>query len=277
MRRQRFGDRDGVFGMPLHPQLHRLESAQCEPAVERAGHAAQRVLEKPDGLEDALVARDDGALHQVGVPRQVFGHTVHDQIGAELERLLEIGRRKCIVHDDQRAAGVRDAADRVDVVHEQPRIRRRLEPDDRRLRRDRTLERGEIAEVNGLDPASDRLEDAVQHAKRAAVHVARHDDLPARLEIRLKNGVFGREPGAEDRRMGGAFELGEHRLEPFARRVRCPRVVKSAMLPRPDLLIRRRLKNRRDDRAGLRLGRLARVNRLRCEIHRVLLEKRPRL
>ena len=201
---------------------------------------------KPDGLEDALVARDDGALHQVGVPRQVFGHTVHDQIGAELERLLEIGASQ--MYCPPRPA--RRGRARCGLIASM------LYTSSRGLVGDssQTIVVSAVTACSSAtrSPKSNVLrwypivfEDAVQHAKRAAVHVARHDDLPARLEIRLKDGVFGRKPGSEDRRVGGAFELGEHRLEPFARRVRRPRVVKSAMLPRPDLLIRRRLKNRR--------------------------------
>ena len=53
---QRRGNRGGVVGVPLHPQLQRLQSAQRQPAVERRRHRPGRVLQELDRLEHGGVA-----------------------------------------------------------------------------------------------------------------------------------------------------------------------------------------------------------------------------
>ena len=101
---ERIGDRRGVLGVTLDPELERLQSAQRQPAVERRRHRAGRVLEELDRLEDRGVPRQHRALDQVRVAGEVLRHAVNDDVGAELERLLEHRRRERVVDDDERAA-----------------------------------------------------------------------------------------------------------------------------------------------------------------------------
>ena len=193
MRHERFRDLLRVHRVPFHPELQRLETAQRQPAIERARHAAQCILQKPDRLEHRRVSRNHRALNQIRVSRQVLRHAVQHEVGAQIERLLKVRRREGVVDNDERAFGVRELRDRADVIHEQPRVGRRLEPHERRLRADHALDRGEIAEVHVLHDAADRLEHFVEHAERAAVHILRHDDFSAGLEIRLEDRVLRRE------------------------------------------------------------------------------------
>ena len=70
------------------------------------GHRAGRVLQELDRLEDGRVARQHRALDQIGMPGQILRDAVDDEVGAELERLLEEGRRERVVDDDQGAVRV---------------------------------------------------------------------------------------------------------------------------------------------------------------------------
>ena len=74
--------------MTDHPQLHRLQPAQREPAIEGTGHAPEGVLQEADGLEDGGVLADHGPLDQVRVPGEILRHAVDDQIRAQRELLV---------------------------------------------------------------------------------------------------------------------------------------------------------------------------------------------
>ena len=86
--------------------------------------------------------RDRDAEDRVRVPAEVLGRRVEHDVGAELERPLEGGRREGVVDDDQRrrlARLRRAVADgrgrRRDVGDLEQRVRRRLEPDEARRAR----------------------------------------------------------------------------------------------------------------------------------------------
>src|SRR5436305_6817300 len=82
--------RDGVRVLAVLPHAYgeRLDTAQHEPAVERAGHRAERLLPELQALRDRRVVRRGEAPDDVGVPAEVLGGGVHDDVGAELERPL---------------------------------------------------------------------------------------------------------------------------------------------------------------------------------------------
>src|SRR6202050_4033102 len=111
----------------------------------------------------------------------------------------------------------------------------------------------------------------MQHPEGATVHIAWHDDLVAGLEVRREHRVFGGETRAKHRGARHALEVRQHGFQALPRRIRRPGVVEATMLPRPDLLIGRRLKDRRNDGAGFRLAGLPGVNGAGREIHDGLL------
>ena len=113
--------------------------------VERPGHAAHRVLEELDPLGDGRVVHGREAADHVRVAAEVLGRRVDDDVGAELERALEVRRRERVVDDDERADGMRGLGDRADVDDVEQRVRRRLEPDQLGLSRRATPARRRVA------------------------------------------------------------------------------------------------------------------------------------
>ena len=83
-------DRERVGLVPLHAHGERLGAAQHQEAVERRLAAAQRVLEEREAGAQVRIAADDGAADDVGVAVQVLRRRVDDQVGAEIERALEV-------------------------------------------------------------------------------------------------------------------------------------------------------------------------------------------
>ena len=64
---------------------------------------------------------------------QVLGRAVDHEVGAELDRLLQIGRREGVVHGQQGPGLVGQLGDGGDVEDLQERIGRRLDPDEFRV------------------------------------------------------------------------------------------------------------------------------------------------
>ena len=114
----------------LHAEGERLQPAQDEPAVERAGDGAERLLEEDEALGDRRVVRRREATDEVGVAAEVLRQRVDDDVGAERERLLEVRRGERVVDDDEGADLVRGRRGGADVDDVQRWIRRRLDPDE---------------------------------------------------------------------------------------------------------------------------------------------------
>ena len=262
-------DRFRVVGVALHPQLERLEPPKREPTVERRRDRAGRILQELHRLEDGRVPGEHGALHEIRMAAEILRHAVHDDVGAERERLLEERRGECVVHDEQRARRVRRARHRGDVVNQQPRVGRRLDPDQPRLRRERRVQLAGGADVDLADHAAVLLEHAIEDPVGAAVDVQRDHDFIARPEIRLEHRVLRGEPRGEERGVFDPFQLREYAFEPGARRVVRARVVVPAVHARRGLFVRGRRKDGSDERAGLRFRGLPGVDGLRRELHGV--------
>ena len=198
---------------------------------------------------------------------KVLRHAVDDEVGAELERLLEQRRRERVVDDEQGAGLVRRRPDRGDVVHEQTRVRRRFDPHQLGLARERRLQRGRVADVDLADYAAERLEDAIENAIGATVDIERDHDLVAGAQIRLQDRVLGRQARGKQRGVLDTLELGEDPLEPRARGIVRSRVVEAVVIARRVLLVGRGLEDRGDQGSGFGLRRLAGVNGLGGELH----------
>ncbi len=267
MREERLGDRGRVLGMTLHAELQRLDPAQREPTIKGTRHAAERVLQEAHGFEDLLVLRNDRTLNHVQMPGQILRDALNHQIRTEGQRLLEVRCGKCVVHDHNRTGLMGDTRHGFDVIHEQTWVGRRLEPDKLRSHRDRSRQRIQITEVHPLDNRAEGFKHLVQQPECAAIHVHRHHDRVARLQVRLQNRILSRETRSEHRALRAAFEFGQHSLEALSRGIRRPRVVKALVLPGAFLLIGRCLKDGRHHRTGVWFGWLTRVDGLRGEMH----------
>ena len=81
------------------------------------------------------------------------------EVGAELERPLQVGREEGVVDRHRDAAPVRELGDGGDVGDLHQRVGGRLEEDQPRLRTQRARDRGEVA---GVDPG-DAQPIAIEH------------------------------------------------------------------------------------------------------------------
>jgi hypothetical protein len=189
---------------------------------------------------------------------------VHHDVGAERERLLQVRRGERVVDDDAPAAPVRHLRERGDVDDRQRGIGRRLHPDHARLGAPCGLERACVGEV-GRGPRDARgLEHLAEQSIGAAVRVGGDDHVIAGRQP-AQHRVLGGHAAREREPVLGALERGEAHLERTARGVAGARVLEAQVLPNRRLRERRRQRDRRDHRAGDRVGLLAGVDRLGLE------------
>ena len=147
---ERLGNPVRVVAVTLDAQFQCFQPAQRQPAVERRGDGAYRILQEPDRLERGGIARERRTLDQIGMPRQVLRDAVDDDVGAERKGLLEDGRGERIVDHDQGAMLMGNTGDRRDVGHDQPRVGRRFEPDQPRAAGDCRAHGAKIGRINGV-------------------------------------------------------------------------------------------------------------------------------
>ena len=95
----------------------RLQAAQRQPGVERARRPRRwRSGGRPTCSARSRSRTTSGAADDVGVPAAVLRRRVHDDVGAEGERLLEVRRGEGVVDDQQGAGVVGDRRERLDVA-----------------------------------------------------------------------------------------------------------------------------------------------------------------
>jgi hypothetical protein len=147
---------------------------------------------------EVVVRGDQRAADDVRVPAHVLGGRVHDHVGAERERLLQVGGGEGVVHDQQRPRVVRHLGERGDVADAEQRVGRRLHPDDPGLARlhggAHGLDRGQVRRRPVDAPA---LVDLGEEPEGAAVRVVGDDDVVAGVAHRAQQAVLGGEPRGE--------------------------------------------------------------------------------
>ena len=234
-----------------------------EERVERPGDRAHRVLVEGDPLGEVEVAHDERAADDVGVAADVLGRRVDDDVGAERQRLLEVGRGEGVVDDEQRARVVGDGGERLDVGDVEHRVGRRLDPHQLRLARaDRGADRVDVGD------------------RRRAVRRAPTPSRPCRRAGRCRRrrrrgcttwspgvhsapdeGVLGGQAGGEREAALPVLDRRQRALERGAGRVGGAAVLVAAAQPaHAVLLVGRRREDRRDHRAGGRVRLVARMD-----------------
>ena len=229
--------------MLAHAQRQRFGAAQCQPAVEWTRDGARRILDKAEPFGDIVAPGDEHAADHIRVPVQVLRRRVQNDVGAELERLLEVRRGEGVVDDEQRPRLAGDRASRGEVAQAHHRIRRGLGVNDLGVGRDGSRHGLRIATVHEGECDSHPRPDMSHLPMRAAVHVlAAHDVIAGRQQ--LHHGVERREPRAEGESMMTTFECRDVAFECLARRITRARVLVALVAPQPILHVRRGLIDR---------------------------------
>ena len=108
VRLQKLRHGEAVLVVPLHPERQRLGAAQHQPRVERAEDRALGVLHELQPLDVVVPRRDDDAADAVAVAVEILRRAVHDQVGAEFDRPLDVRAGERVVDDEPQVVAVRE-------------------------------------------------------------------------------------------------------------------------------------------------------------------------
>ena len=188
----------------------RAQSAQRQPAVVGARRLAQgmdRLAQRRPGLRRG----GDRAHQQVGVAADVLGDRMHDDVGAEPQRLAVERRRPGVVDHHGRAVAMRDRGDRRNVLHLEGVRARRLDVDHARRRAHQPLDAGTDARV--VDGCLDAVlgEPAYAEAARRPVDAVGQQHVLPVVHVGDDRQAAGSEARREGPAVGAALQL-VHRL-----------------------------------------------------------------
>ena len=157
------------------------------------GHRAHRVLGERQLLGELVVVGDQRAADDVGVAAEVLRGGVQHDVGAERERLLQVGRGEGVVDDEPRAGLARatsataamsamPSSGFVGVSHQTTRV----------VGPQRRAQGVEVGEVDRRVLDAPRREHLVDQPERAAVGVVRDDDVVAGAQQHAQQDVARR-------------------------------------------------------------------------------------
>ena len=179
---------------------------------------------------------------------QVFGGGVQHDIGAEFERLLEVGRGERVVHDEQRAGFARDLAGRSEVAQPHHGIRRRLGVHDLRVGIHGSGHRLGVAPVHERERDAQARPDLGHLPVRPAVHVfAAHHVIACGQQFHDR--IERRQTRSKREPVKPAFQRSHVTLERLASRIAGARILEAFVAAESVLDIRGRLVDRSHDRA----------------------------
>ena len=207
-------DGGGVLSGLASAEVQGLEAAVGEPRVEGGGHGADGVLEEAEAILEGLGVEGGDTHNDVAMAVDVLGNRVHDDVGAEVERVLDVRGEEGVVDDDEDAMGVGSGHDGADVDQPERGVAGGLDPHELGVLID------VLADVD-LDLRREGDLDAVglghlgEVPVGAAVHVGHGDDVRARGE-RLQDGGGRGAAGREGQGILGVLERGDGLLEVVA-------------------------------------------------------------
>mmetsp|Transcript_40445 Transcript_40445/g.101793 ORF Transcript_40445/g.101793 Transcript_40445/m.101793 type:complete len:239 (-) Transcript_40445:28-744(-) len=153
---------------------------------------------------------------------------MHDHVGPEFERVLEVRSHEGVVDHHDQVVAMCNLAHLGDVGDLEGGIGGRLHPDEAGTLVDGRFEEGDIAQVHQVElDTGDRGGDALKVAPGSAVGVVNRDHFITRLEQGEDHCGSGSQSGTETQAVLAALERCEVALERCTSRVATTRVVEA--------------------------------------------------
>lgn len=269
---QQFGDRQPVLGVSLHAQRHRAHAASGKPGGEGRRAGAEGVHLNAGGAH-VLRPAGDHAAHHVAVSADVLRGRVHDDIGAELERLEQRRGQERVVYDEFRIRPLRDLAQRPQIGETHVGVGQRFGEDHPGVRPHGGSNRPQIRDVDRGDLDTELCERLLDEHLGDHEQVVGDDQVRPGLQLAEQHRAAGPHARRARHRLLRPLESGHLLLEHADGGIRCARVevgIRGAQHRRVHgvfLGLRRlegesrRLIDRRVQRSGGRVDALACVDR----------------
>lgn len=136
---QSFGDHLAVTASLTSTEMQSLDTTVCEPAVECSGHGTNGVLKEAKALLEVVAVEGSNTHEDITVAVDVLGNTVHNDICAVLERVLDVRAHESVVDNDKNPVLVGNSSNGRDVDQRKGRVRWCLDPNKLSFRLDQSL------------------------------------------------------------------------------------------------------------------------------------------
>ena len=164
-------------------------------------------------LVDERLRGENDAAEAATLPVDMLRRRIDDNVGAELEGLLQERRREDIVDDEPRARLMREIGDGFEVVDLEAGIGRRLEEKGLGLLADGLLPLREVGAVDERRLDAEARQQILDDVETGAEKRPRRDDVIAGLDLRKHGGGDGGHAGGGGARGFRALEQAHARLE----------------------------------------------------------------
>lgn len=145
------GNGQGALGVLLHAQVQGLQTTVGQEAVKGRRNGTDRVLEEGELGVDLLVGGDGNTHDDIRVSVDVLGDRVDNNVGTELERVLEEGRHEGVVDNELGVVLVGNLGNGLDVNETEGGVGGGLDPDELGVGADGLGNVGGILEIDKGD------------------------------------------------------------------------------------------------------------------------------
>ncbi len=155
---EELGHFHGVGHVPVHAHRQGLQTAQQQPGVEGRDAAAHVPQDLHPRLHHPVRLAHQDTGHGVAVSSDVLGGRMQDDVRAQFQGVLQVGRAEGVVHQHRNAFGLGDFRHSLDVGQNQRRVGGSFQVDQFGVFRDGL---GEVGRIRGVD-----LGDGDAHARQ---------------------------------------------------------------------------------------------------------------
>ncbi len=142
----------------------------------RVGPAVRR---KTDDFFHLLATTGHNAAHAAALAVDELGRRVHNDVRAQLQRLLQRRRAEAVVDHQHRALGVSNFRQRLDVYQLGQRVGRRFDEQQLGVGLDRRIPAGQVRQGHVIDFDAEALEVLFEQTDGRAEHAARDQNMVA--------------------------------------------------------------------------------------------------
>ncbi len=240
--------------MRLHPQCQCFQATHGQETVKGTLNSTDGIEQIPKPVGQFIILPYHGDTpHHVGMAVQKLGGRMHHDICTQLQRSLQHGRGKGVIHYQQSTTLTGNFGHRCDINNPEHRVGRRLHPDHTGLRTNGCFQSCDVFNRNETEfQTGGAFTNIVKQPETTAVQVIHGNHMIAGVQ-QLQNSRACRHSGCKCKTPATTLQVRYTLLIGIARRVVATRVFPALVITRTALYIGRGRVNRRHDRSGGRI------------------------
>src|ERR1019366_2593064 len=168
--------------LAIETQFQCLHASEEQIAVEGPKRGTFAVLNEIDLLRQFGPLYGNHSRGDVAMAAEILGRRVHDDVGPQIERILQVRRHRAAVHAQQRAMLVRQVSQLANVNDAQQRVRWGLDVKQSRSGSDLRGKRLDVAGVGITDGYAGAAQDPGKETVGSTVQIISGENLVSHRE-----------------------------------------------------------------------------------------------